>query len=245
MEIDLTKKEKMSPLEKRSFFEACEKEKLGDTFKDEELYIKLPNKHLLFFKRSMDIIISLLLLILLSPLLFATTALIMVLTNSPVIFFQERVGYKGKIFNMPKFTTMVNDAQKQDEYLANASEVHSLCFRLPNDPRITNVGLFLRKYSIDELPQLFSVLIGDMSLVGPRPYAVYEFKQLKDWQKQVKTAMKPGLTCILQTSGRTSVRDYDERLKMDLEYINNWSLLMDLKLLFKTIPVILCAKGAS
>lgn len=205
--------------------------------------IKTHNKYSLMIKRIIDLIGGVVALLIFAPFMIACAIKIKVLTDGNIMFTQDRVGLNGKIFKMYKFTTMVKDAQKQDE--DTASEGTNVCKRNSSDPRITELGKFMRKYSLDELPQLINILKGDMSLVGPRPYAYYEFKLLDEPQKKIKTAMKPGLTCLVQIKGRTTITDYTERAILDLEYINNWSPLYDVKLLFQTIPVVFKGSGAS
>lgn len=217
---------------------------LCNVYQPESLCIKEHKQSLLFVKRVVDIFLSSVLILLTLPIMICASLLIKLISGGLVFFLQDRVGYKGQIFKMAKFTTMQEGSHKLDEEMAK-SRNGNVCSRKHNDPRITKLGKFLRKYSIDELPQLFHVLSGKMSLVGPRPYAVYEFENLTDWQKKVKTSMKPGLTGVLQINGRTSVTDYNERIKMDLEYINNWSLWMDMNLIIKTIPIVIRGVGAS
>ena len=230
-------------IERKTLRRVCHEIDLTAELHD-HFYIKEHNKSLLLVKRLVDVFLSSVLILLSLFIMIFAALLIKLITGGPVLFLQDRVGYKGQIFKMLKFSTMTEGAHRLDEEIAR-NRNGNICSRKQDDPRITKIGRFLRKYSIDELPQLFHVLAGKMSLVGPRPYAVYEFENLTEWQKKVKTSMKPGLTGILQINGRTSVTDYDERIKMDLEYINNWSLWMDIKLIVKTIPIVMSGVGAS
>jgi lipopolysaccharide/colanic/teichoic acid biosynthesis glycosyltransferase len=138
---------------------------------------------------------------------------------------------------------MVNDAEQRREALRIRNEMTGPVFKMKNDPRVTPIGSFLRRMSLDELPQFWNVLKGDMSLVGPRPPLLSEVKEYRGWQRR-RLSMKPGITCIWQVSGRNKIRDFDEWTKMDLEYIDNWSLWLDLKILLKTILAVLFEKGA-
>ena len=130
------------------------------------------------------------------------------------------------------------------EKLLQKNEMKGPVFKIRNDPRVTSIGRFLRKYSLDELPQLFSVLKGDMSLVGPRPVFPHELKKYKNWHRR-RLSIKPGMTCLWQVSGRNQINDFDEWARLDLEYIDNWSIWLDFKILFKTIFAVLSGKGAS
>lgn len=207
--------------------------------------IKLPGKISLAVKRTIDVVGALTLIILLSPILIATSILVMILTDGPVLYREKRIGYKGKAFDFLKFRSMGENADCMQNKLRLRNEMGGPFFKMRNDPRVTEFGRFIRKYSIDELPQLFNVLKGDMSLVGPRPCKPEEFKELKPWQQRAKTLMKPGLTCIWQTSGRNLISDHNIWMQMDLEYIKDWSLELDIKLLLKTVPAVLSGIGAS
>lgn len=197
----------------------------------------------LLVKRIMDIVISATLLVLLAP-LFAVTALAIKLTSSGPVFYEWKVvGLNKKPFTSWKFRTMVQDADKLKEKLLAANEMSGPAFKMKNDPRITPVGRILRKFSLDELPQLYSVLKGDMSLVGPRPPLQTEVFRFEGWQRR-KLSIKPGITCLWQVNGRSEITDFNEWARLDLEYIDNWSLWLDLKILLKTIPVVIMGKGA-
>jgi len=195
-------------------------------------------------KRVIDIIFSGLLIIICSPLMILAAAAVMIDSPGPVLFIQKRVGYNKRIFNLYKFRTMVVNAEGLQKDIESLNEMDGPVFKIHNDPRITRVGRFLRKASIDELPQLFNVLMGDMSLVGPRPLPVRDYSGFnKDWQRR-RFSVLPGLTCTWQINGRNKV-SFEDWMKMDMEYIDNWKLSYDLKILFKTIPVVLKSKGAA
>ena len=161
----------------------------------------------------------------------------------PLIFCQNRVGVNGRIFKFYKFRSMYVDAEERKKELMSKNEVQGLMFKMENDPRITKVGAFIRKTSIDELPQFWNVLKGDMSLVGTRPPTVDEYEQYTGYQKR-RISFRPGITGLWQISGRSDIKDFDEVVKLDLEYIDNWSLLLDLKIIFKTILVVFKGSGA-
>jgi len=163
--------------------------------------------------------------------------------GGPIFFKQTRAGRNGKLFTMYKFRTMVPNAEQLKQQLLDKNEMSGPVFKMKNDPRITKTGTFLRKASIDELPQLLNVLRGDMSLVGPRPPLPKEVARFDRWQRR-KLSVKPGLTCLWQINGRNDI-DFEEWMKLDLEYIDNWSLWLDTKILLKTVPAILKGDGAS
>jgi lipopolysaccharide/colanic/teichoic acid biosynthesis glycosyltransferase len=162
----------------------------------------------------------------------------------PIFFRQQRSGLNGKPFVMYKFRSMVSNAEQLKQELAVLNEMSGPVFKVSQDPRVTRVGRFLRKSSIDELPQLFNVLKFEMSLVGPRPLPVDEVKRFDDRAHRRRLSVKPGLTCTWQVSGRSDVRDFKEWVRMDLEYIDNWSLWLDHKILWRTFWVVLLGKGA-
>lgn len=161
----------------------------------------------------------------------------------PLIFKQKRVGVNGRIFDFYKFRSMYKDAEARKKELMAENEMQGLMFKMENDPRITKVGAFIRKTSIDELPQFWNVLKGDMSLVGTRPPTVDEYQQYSYYQKR-RISFRPGITGLWQISGRSDIKDFDEVVKLDLEYIDNWSLLLDFKIIFKTILVVFRGSGA-
>lgn len=195
-------------------------------------------------KQLIDFVGSAILLVLLSP-VFAIIALLIKLTSpGPVLFRQLRCGLNGKPFTMYKFRTMVTDAEQRKQELAVFNEMSGPVFKMTNDPRVIPVGRFLRKYSLDELPQLYNVLRGEMSLVGPRPLPVAEVKCFDELSHRRRLSVKPGLTGLWQISGRNKLADFKEWIRLDLEYIDNWSLWLDLKILLKTIPAVLRAEGA-
>lgn len=194
-------------------------------------------------KRVMDFTLSLIGLILLSPLMITVALLIKLDSKGPVFFVQPRVGMNRRTFNLMKFRSMFIDAEKRKAELAHLNEMDGPVFKIKNDPRITRIGRIIRKTSIDELPQLFNVLTGHMSLVGPRPPLMSEVNRY-EWLYQKRLSTKPGITCIWQISGRNEV-SFEQWMEMDRYYIENWSLWLDIEILLKTIPVVLLRKGAS
>ena len=198
----------------------------------------------MFCKRAMDIIGSLAGIILLSPLLLIIAIAIKIEDpKGSIIFAQQRCGKDNKLFPMYKFRSMVSNAEELLEELMEHNEMDGPVFKIKDDPRITKVGKFIRKTSVDELPQLFNILRGDMSIVGPRPAIPHEVAEYNDYQRQ-RLLVKPGLTCIWQVSGRNSI-GFDEWMEMDLEYITTRSLWMDIKLIFKTVGVLFGDENAS
>lgn len=172
-------------------------------------------------------------------------ALVKLTSPGPIFFRQQRSGLNGRPFTLYKFRTMVTNAEQLKHELAAMNEMSGPVFKLVNDPRITPFGKFLRKSSIDELPQLINVLRGEMSLVGPRPLPVDEVRRFNDLAHRRRLSVKPGLTCLWQVSGRNKVKDFKDWVRLDLEYIDNWSLWLDLKILCRTLPVVLTGAGAS
>lgn len=198
----------------------------------------------LFFKRAMDIIGSLCGIILLSPLLIIVALAIKIEDPKGSIFFsQQRCGKDNKLFPMYKFRSMVSNAEELLEELMEHNEMDGPVFKIKDDPRITRVGKFIRKTSIDELPQLFNIFMGHMSIVGPRPAIPHEVAEYSHYHKQ-RLLVKPGLTCIWQVSGRNSI-GFDEWMEMDLEYIEKRNLWIDIKLIFKTVGVLFGDENAS
>ena len=198
----------------------------------------------LFFKRAMDIIGSLCGIILLSPLLIIVALAIKIEDPKGSIFFsQQRCGKDNKLFPMYKFRSMVSNAEELLEELMEHNEMDGPVFKIKDDPRITRVGKFIRKTSIDELPQLLNIHRGDMSIVGPRPAIPHEVAEYSHYHKQ-RLLVKPGLTCIWQVSGRNSI-GFEEWMDMDLEYIEKRNLWMDIKLIFKTVGVLFGDEHAS
>ncbi|MCK4234928.1 sugar transferase [candidate division WOR-3 bacterium] len=195
----------------------------------------------LLVKGIFDRVFSFIMLILLFPLFFMVAVLIKLTSKGPVFFRQVRCGVNGRKFIFYKFRTMVEDAEKRKSELTHLN-VKKIVFKISEDPRITKIGRFLRKTSIDELPQLYNVFKGDMSLVGPRPPVPQEVELYEDWQRR-RLSMKPGLTCLWQVDGRSEL-DFDDWMKLDLEYIDTWTLSLDMKILLRTIPAVLSTKGA-
>jgi exopolysaccharide biosynthesis polyprenyl glycosylphosphotransferase len=199
----------------------------------------------LLLKRLADTLIAFVSLVILTPLFTFVALLIKATSKGPVFFIQVRAGLNGRTFNLFKFRTMRQDAEKLRNHLEELNEMQGPVFKIKNDPRITFIGRILRKFSIDELPQLWNVLKGDMSLVGPRPLPVYEVERFEErWQRR-RLSMKPGLTCLWQVNGRNKITDFNEWMELDLKYIDNWSLGLDFKVLVKTIPTVIFARGAS
>ena len=193
-------------------------------------------------KRAIDIVGSLIFLILLSPVYLITAIAILIEDGYPFFYNQYRVAEKGRLFKMYKFRSMYRDADARKKELESDSMTGSVIFKMKDDPRITKTGKIIRKLSIDELPQLWNVLKGDLSLVGPRPPIPDEVAEYTDYEWK-RLAVKPGLTCTWQVSGRSDI-DFETQVKMDIEYINNWNILRDFNLLFRTIPAVLSGKGA-
>jgi exopolysaccharide biosynthesis polyprenyl glycosylphosphotransferase len=198
----------------------------------------------IMLKNAVDRIGALFLILLLSPLMLVVALAVRCNSKGPVIFRQLRAGLHGRPFTMLKFRTMCVDAEARQKDLESMNQMRGPVFKIENDPRITSLGRFLRKTSIDELPQLFNVLKGEMSLVGPRPLPLYEVEKFESAGHRRRLSMKPGLTCLWQVRGRNQVVEFSDWVKMDLEYIDNWSLWLDLVILIRTIPVVLLGHGA-
>ena len=194
-------------------------------------------------KRIIDIVASFTGLIVLSPLMLVVSILIKLESKGEVIFKQKRVGLNGKEFYMYKFRSMVINAEELKEQLESQNEMSGPMFKIKDDPRITKVGKFIRKTSIDELPQLINVIKGDMSLVGPRPSLPKEVKKFEQWMME-RLEVKPGLTCIWQISGRNNI-DFEDWMKLDIKYVRERSFKLDMKLILKTVLVLLGDKNAS
>ncbi len=193
------------------------------------------------FKAILDRVLALVGLAVASPLLLITALLVRVTSRGPVLFRQVRCGLNGRRFTVYKFRTMVDNAEKLKSKLLKYNEMDGPAFKIEHDPRITPIGSFLRKSSIDELPQLINVMRGEMSLVGPRPPLPNEVERYDRWQRR-KLSMKPGLTCLWQVGGRNDTT-FEEWMKLDLQYIDNWSLWLDTKILLRTIPAVVAATG--
>lgn len=196
-----------------------------------------------FIKRISDIVISLLGIIVTSPIMLVTAIAIKIDSSGPVFFKQLRVGQNGRTFYMYKFRSMCENAEDKLEELRQKNEMHGAMFKIADDPRITRVGKFIRRTSIDEIPQFFNALKGEMSIVGTRPPTVEEVAQYKRSQWR-RISIKPGITGLWQVSGRNQITDFDKVVELDLRYIDNWSLLGDFIIIIKTIGVLLKRKGA-
>jgi exopolysaccharide biosynthesis polyprenyl glycosylphosphotransferase len=201
------------------------------------------NETQLAVKRLLDIAVSAVLLIISLPAIVIAAAAIKLSSPGSVLFKQKRIGLNGRIFTLYKFRTMIANADQRRGEVSHLNEMTGPVFKAKSDPRVTAVGRFLRKFSLDELPQLWNVFKGDMSLVGPRPPIPEEVKEYRRWHRR-RLSMKPGLTCLWQVSGRNNV-DFDRWMKLDLQYIDNWSPSLDLKILLRTIPAVLLGRGAS
>lgn len=200
------------------------------------------NRGLVGIKRIFDVIVSMFLLILLSPLYAVLAVGVKLSSPGPVFYRWHVVGQGAHPFLGYKFRSMVTNADEMKAELWSRNEMVGPVFKIANDPRVTRFGVWLRRYSFDELPQLYSVLKGDMSLVGPRPPLVTEYAHFTAYQKQ-KVSVKPGITCLWQVSGRNKVRDFDSWVALDLDYIRRWSFSLDLKILIKTGAEILAGTG--
>ena len=196
-----------------------------------------------FFKRIIDIVCSLMGLIVLGPVFIIVALVIKIESKGPIVFIQKRVGENGLTFNMYKFRSMVKNAEVLKENLADKNEMNGPMFKIKEDPRITKVGKFIRRTSIDELPQLFNVLKGEMSLVGPRPSLPSEVINFEKWMMK-RLQVKPGLTCYWQVSGRNDI-EFKEWMKLDVKYVKERSTLVDIQLIFKTFFILLGDEHAS
>jgi exopolysaccharide biosynthesis polyprenyl glycosylphosphotransferase len=200
------------------------------------------NEAVMVVRRILDVLLAGLLVVITLPITLVTAALIKLSSPGPILFKQDRCGLNGRLFLMYKFRSMVDNAEQLRFELEALNEMDGPVFKSSRDPRITLIGKIIRRFSIDELPQLYNVLRGDMSLVGPRPPLPQEVARYERWQRR-RLSMKPGITCLWQISGRNQV-SFDDWMKLDLTYIDNWSLLLDLKILLKTVPVVLLGRGA-
>lgn len=197
----------------------------------------------LALKRWIDVTTAGAMLVVLMPVFAIVAALVKLTSPGPILFRQKRVGLNGRHFDLYKFRSMHAGAEAQLEKLRELNEMSGPAFKLRNDPRVTPIGRILRRFSLDELPQLWNVLIGDMSLVGPRPPIPGEVS-LYERRDRRRLSMRPGLTCTWQVAGRNEINDFDTWVRLDLEYIDNWSLARDFALLFRTIPAVLLGSGA-
>ena len=193
-------------------------------------------------KRLMDIGLSAVLLVFLSPLFLAIALLVKITSTGPAFYGVDWVGQGGRRFRGYKFRTMIVGADRQEAELQSRNEMRGPAFKMENDPRITPLGRFLRRYSLDELPQLWSVLKGDLSLVGPRPPRAHEYARFTPFQMG-KMAVKPGITCLWQVEGRHRISDFDDWVRLDVRYIETWSLWLDVKILVRTAGVVLRGTG--
>jgi exopolysaccharide biosynthesis polyprenyl glycosylphosphotransferase len=197
----------------------------------------------MFIRRLLDIALASAILLSFGPLFMIPAAILIKLTSpGPILFKQLRCGLNGRQFVMYKFRSMIDNAEQLRVELETLNEMDGPVFKSSRDPRITFIGKILRRFSVDELPQVFNVLRGDMSLVGPRPPLPQEVARYERWHRR-RLSMKPGMTCLWQISGRNEV-SFEDWMKLDLTYIDNWSLLLDLKILLKTVPVVLMGRGA-
>ncbi len=193
-------------------------------------------------KRGIDVAASATLLVALFPLLIALAMLVKLTSKGSIFYPWKVVGKDGRPFTGYKFRSMVSNADRLKADLEQLNEMTGPMFKLTNDPRVTRVGRWMRKYSLDELPQLYSVVKGDMSMVGPRPPLATEYAHFTDFQKQ-KLAVTPGITCLWQVNGRNRVNDFDRWVAMDVEYIREWSLWLDVKILLKTVSAVFAGSG--
>jgi exopolysaccharide biosynthesis polyprenyl glycosylphosphotransferase len=201
------------------------------------------NEYLLFLKRAFDVVFSGLLLILASPLMLVIVLAVKLSSPGPAIYRQLRCGLNGRKFWLWKFRSMYQDAEQHIQLLAHLNESDGPVFKIQRDPRVTRIGRFLRRTSLDELPQLFNILKGEMSFVGPRPPLPEEVARYERWQRR-RLRMKPGLTCLWALEGRSEL-SFARWMKLDMDYIDHWSLSLDLKILLRTIPRVLTGRGAS
>jgi exopolysaccharide biosynthesis polyprenyl glycosylphosphotransferase len=267
MEVDLIDevlylKNKVAPSEVRELISSCEEVgvtfklkiresriKLTNAFKTEladETFLTFTNiphnQYQLAIKKLMDVVISLVVIITFSPVFIIIALLIKLTSKGPVIFRQARVGLRGRPFNLYKFRTMVANAEEIKKDLDDKNEVDGPVFKIKDDPRVTKVGKFLRRSGLDELPQLFNVLKGEMSLIGPRPPLQSESLQYKRWQLR-RLSVKPGLSCFWQINPERNAIRLDKWMELDLAYIDNWSIRLDLLILVKTIGTVFKRTG--
>jgi exopolysaccharide biosynthesis polyprenyl glycosylphosphotransferase len=196
----------------------------------------------LLLKRALDLLASVAAIAVLSPVFLIAGILVKSTSRGPIFFRQTRVGLNGRKFTLFKFRSMYEDAEARRAALQDRNEMSGPVFKIKDDPRITPVGKWMRRFSIDELPQFWNVLAGDMSLVGPRPPIPDEVKKYERWQRR-RLSMKPGITCLWQVSGRNGI-DFEDWMRLDLAYIDTWSLRLDVQILLRTVPVVITARGA-
>lgn len=222
-----------APIDERTAVETVEEVQRGHV-----------NDHLgyAFLKRSLDIVLGVGILILLVPVLPLIAIMIRLDSPGPILFRQTRIGTKGRPFSCYKFRSMVPDAESRKEELRGLNETDGPVFKIQDDPRVTSVGRFLRRSSLDEILQVVNVLRGEMSLVGPRPQLPHEVDQYEPWQRH-RLEVKPGITCLWQIAGRSHI-GFEEWMKLDVEYVRRRSFALDLKILFRTFPIVIDRKGA-
>jgi exopolysaccharide biosynthesis polyprenyl glycosylphosphotransferase len=216
-------------------------ERLGD--KPLLTFSATPDDELLLLKRVLDFAMALTALLVLWPVLLVLAVAVKLTSSGPVLFRQTRCGLGGRKFTLYKFRSMQADADLRREELAALNEVDGPVFKIKNDPRCTPIGRFMRKFSLDELPQLVNILRGDMSFVGPRPPLPEEVEKYEPWQRR-RLRMQPGLTCLWALEGRSRL-SFRRWMELDLEYIDHWSMTLDCKILLRTIPIVLLGRGAS
>ena len=193
-------------------------------------------------KRTFDLVGSALALVVLSPVLLVIAAAVKLSSRGPIIYPSMRPGMAGKPFRCLKFRTMLADADKSQDELEQLNELSGALFKIRDDPRLTPIGRTLRRFSLDELPQLVNVIRGEMSLVGPRPLPMRDFERLEEWHKK-RYLVLPGITGLWQVSGRAEL-DFDELVRLDFLYLERWSMFLDLSILLKTIPAVISRRGA-
>jgi lipopolysaccharide/colanic/teichoic acid biosynthesis glycosyltransferase len=203
----------------------------------------VPDDFRVFVKRGIDIAGAILGMVVFGPLMLAIAAAIRLTSPGPALFVQERYGFRKRRFRMFKFRTMVPDAEKLQAELESRNEARGPQFKIRNDPRVTPIGRFLRRTSLDEFPQFLNVLRGEMSLVGPRPLPLRDVSRIDDASLMRRFSVMPGLTCLWQINGRSDT-DFDQWIELDLRYIDTWSLSLDLEILLKTFPSLLSGRGA-
>jgi exopolysaccharide biosynthesis polyprenyl glycosylphosphotransferase len=203
----------------------------------------VPDDHRLTIKRALDVCGAAAVIVVLSPVMLAAAAAVKLTSHGPALFTQERFGLNRRRFQMLKFRTMVADAEQLQNDLEERNEANGPVFKIAADPRITRVGRFLRRTSIDELPQLFNVLRGDMAIVGPRPLPVRDVQRFTRASDMRRFSVRPGLTCLWQVSGRSNLT-FEEWISLDLRYIDGWSLALDFLILLRTVPAVIRGTGA-
>jgi lipopolysaccharide/colanic/teichoic acid biosynthesis glycosyltransferase len=207
-----------------------------------ELQAARRHPYKMMLKGLLEWLLALAALLALLPLLLLLALAVLVSMGRPVLFAQKRAGRNGRVFKLYKFRTMVHDARSRQSELAGANEMDGPVFKVRQDPRVTPLGRFLRRSSLDELPQLWNVLRGDMALVGPRAMAQYEARKVPAWAKR-RFSVKPGITCLREVSGHSRL-SFEQWMRSDLDYLDRWSLGLDLWILLRTLPAVLSSKGA-